>query len=80
MRTGVVMLLESIEDLKESTRFELALSKFPRFLEADDSNHNAVNVMYILLLSGAVSSDKEAMDVAARECTTYLSAYTELLG
>lgn len=79
MRTGVVMLIDSVEDLKDTARFELVLSNFPSFVEAEDFDRNPVNVMYILLLNGAVSSEKESMDIAAAECTNHLSIYADLM-
>ena len=77
VRTGVVMLVNTVEDLKDAAKFEQVLSHFPQFRTAENSG--LVNVMYILVLNGTVSPESAAMDVMATDCMNYIAPYTDLM-
>lgn len=79
VRTGVVMLIDSVQDLKDAAKFELVLSNFPQFLKGAESDASPVNVMYVLILTGTVSPESESLDAMAAECTSYLASYTDLM-
>jgi acetyl-CoA carboxylase/biotin carboxylase 1 len=73
VRTGVVMLVDSLEDLNDASKFELALSKFSPSGENDDSS--PVNVMYIFTMAEVLRTNNEEMDSKAVECKNYLKEY-----
>ena len=79
IRTGVVVLVDMVEDLKDAANFEQILSNFPQFLSGEDSDVGLVNVMYIVVLGGTVSPESASMDSMATTCMTYLSPYTDLM-
>jgi len=77
VRTGAMVVLDSIQDLTDTTKIESALSSFPQ-LKGDEESV-PVNVMYIFFLKGDVPSRHELMDTMAVECKQRLSSYTELM-
>jgi acetyl-CoA carboxylase / biotin carboxylase 1 len=79
VRTGLVILIDSLDEFKDSDHFECALKSFPQFSTGDECNENLVNVLYILILNGNVSPDSSSMDMMAETCTNLLSDYSGLL-
>mmetsp|Transcript_4373 Transcript_4373/g.6782 ORF Transcript_4373/g.6782 Transcript_4373/m.6782 type:complete len:2348 (+) Transcript_4373:52-7095(+) len=77
IRTGAILVLDSIVELNDTTKMGSALSSFPQSIEDDESG--PVNVLYIFVLNDDAPSQHELMDEIAIKCQQQLCSYVEVL-
>lgn len=75
VRTGAILVLESVDELNDTAKIESALSRFPKLLEDDESG--PVNVLYIFVLNDNVPSQHDLMNEMAIKCQDKLCSYAE---
>lgn len=70
VRTGVCLMIENVDDLKDSAKFETILANFPQFSEpSSKSSAGPINVLYIVVKDTTVGSGANETVIAERcEC------------
>jgi acetyl-CoA carboxylase/biotin carboxylase 1 len=74
-RTGICKIIESIDDLSDSTKVESILKNFPIV----DSSVGPINVLYLILPKVATESDEDSIDALARRCQSTIASHKGLL-
>jgi acetyl-CoA carboxylase/biotin carboxylase 1 len=80
VRTGVCVIIEKLEELSDSTRFEAILRTFPQFTDSSlRSDTDPINVLYFVVLDTVVGADENSNNVTAKRFETILEPYRSLL-
>mmetsp|Transcript_9862 Transcript_9862/g.13939 ORF Transcript_9862/g.13939 Transcript_9862/m.13939 type:complete len:2377 (-) Transcript_9862:101-7231(-) len=78
-RTGVTVLLEKIDDISETSKFEAILSKFPQFGDTSvKGNSGPVNVLYFVVTNDTITDDATE-ESAGKRCEAILAGCSNLL-
>lgn len=76
LRTGTCVVVERLDELLETARFESALETFAQFTgEAQNCEGGPANVLYFVVLDKLVSADESSSDVDAARCEQILALY-----
>ena len=79
LRTGVCILVEKVDDLKDAAKFESMLTAFPQFSNSSAKSHAVpINVLYIVVTETSIGSD-ESETVVSEQCGSLVSSYISLL-
>jgi acetyl-CoA carboxylase/biotin carboxylase 1 len=80
VRTGACVIIEKLEELSDSTRFEAILRTFPQFTDPSlRSETGPVNVLYFVVLDTVVGADEKSNNVTAKRFETILEPYRSVL-
>lgn len=80
VRTGVFILVDQVDDLKDAAKFESILGNFPQFSNpSSKSSSKPCNVLYIVVAETSVGFDSAEATMVAEQCESLLSAYVPLL-
>ena len=78
VRTGICLLVNKVDELKNAAKFESALANFPQFSNpSSKSQAGPVNVLYIIVTDTSVGFD--AASVVAEQCESFVSSYVSLM-
>lgn len=79
LRTGVCLLVEKVDDLKDAAKFESMLANFPEFSNSSAKSHAVpINVLYIVVTDTSVGSHENETSIA-EQCRSLVSSYISLL-
>ena len=80
VRTGVCVLADKVNDLKDAAKFESVLANFPQFSnESSRGQTGPVNVLYVVVTETSIGSDADSATLIAEQCESVLSSYVPLL-
>jgi acetyl-CoA carboxylase/biotin carboxylase 1 len=80
LRTGACVIIEKLEELSDSTRFEAILRTFPQFTDSSlRGDTGPINVLYFVVLDTVVGADEESNNVTAKRFETILEPYRSVL-
>jgi len=75
LRTGVTVVLNSVEELDSSTSIATAISSFAAADVTGDSHSVPVNVLYLIVLETEIGHEDQAHDNMAARCQGILSPH-----
>lgn len=80
VRTGVCVIVEKLDELVDSTKFEAILRAFPQFTDSSPlCETGPINVLYFIVLDTGVGTDESSSNEAAKRCETILEPYRSQL-
>lgn len=80
VRTGVCLLVDKVDELKDAAKFESMLASFPQFSNpSSKSEAGPCNVLYIIVTDTSVGFDAAEAAVVAEQCESLVSSYIPLM-
>jgi acetyl-CoA carboxylase/biotin carboxylase 1 len=80
VRTGACVIIEKLEELSDSTRFEAILRTFPQFTDPSlRGDSGPINVLYFVILDTVVGANEASNNVTAKRFETILEPYRSVL-
>lgn len=73
LRTGVGVIVDTLDDLADAARLDAILSKFPQFSGASNVHSTPVNALYFFVLGNVVGMSESAQDDVASRCQDVLN-------
>jgi acetyl-CoA carboxylase/biotin carboxylase 1 len=80
VRTGVCVIIEKLEELSDTARFEAILRSFPQFTDSSlRGDTGPINVLYFVILDTVVGPDENSNNVIGKRFETILESYRSVL-
>mmetsp|Transcript_17848 Transcript_17848/g.40959 ORF Transcript_17848/g.40959 Transcript_17848/m.40959 type:complete len:2358 (-) Transcript_17848:336-7409(-) len=78
-RTGICKIIDSIDEIDDSSVFERIIKNFPQFSSTESNDVGPINVLYLIVAKTDVENNEKSRDVMSGVCQAKLSPYKELL-
>eukprot|EP00536_Pseudo-nitzschia_multiseries_P005377 jgi/Psemu1/318630/estExt_fgenesh1_pm.C_1000011 len=78
-RTGICKIIDSINEIDDSSVFEGIVKSFPQFSSTENNDVGPINVLYLIVAKTDVENDEKSRDLMSGICQAKLSPYKELL-